>query len=113
MVYGKIMISTLNVDGMVNNVLAFGFMVAQFIRTFLKYAGSKRPVIAHFHEWMGGTALPELRREKLPIATVFTTHATVLGRHLAIHDPWFYEHLPSYNWRQEARRFNIETEVLL
>jgi glycogen(starch) synthase len=58
---------------------------------------------------MAGTPIPELRRNNLPVKIVFTTHATLLGRYLAMNDPWFYEHLKSYNWAKEAKGFNVET----
>ena len=53
-----------------------------------------RPILAHFHEWMGGVAVPRIAHMRLPIATIFTTHATLLGRYLASDNPYFYEHLP-------------------
>jgi glycogen(starch) synthase len=31
----------------------------------------------------------------------------MLGRYLAMNDPGFYDHLPSYNWENEANHFNI------
>ena len=37
-------------------------------------------VVAHFHEWMSGVGLMMLRLWKVDVATVFTTHATLLGR---------------------------------
>jgi len=43
---------------------------------------------------MAGVALPEIRRLALPVATVFTTHATLLGRYLAGDNPAFYHELP-------------------
>ena len=39
--------------------------------------------IAQFHEWICASALLYSRLKGLPIATVFTTHATVLGRSLS------------------------------
>ena len=71
--------------------------------------GSRR-VLAHFHEWMGGLAIPMLRREGAPVATVFTTHATQLGRTLAWGDEYFYDHLPFVNADPEAHRTNIKTQ---
>jgi hypothetical protein len=44
---------------------------------------------------------------------VFTTHATLLGRYLAMNDPWFYDHLPFVDWAADAKRFNIEAPVKL
>ncbi len=40
-------------------------------------------VVAQFHEWMAGVALLYLKSKKSKIATVFTTHATMLGRTMA------------------------------
>ena len=96
-------------DGLVNQVIAFGHLVEQFLRALV--AQESRPVIAHFHEWMGASAIPEVRRARLPLAVVFTTHATTLGRHIAPNDPWFYDHVPFVDWRADARRFGIEAQV--
>ncbi|MBU0714436.1 MAG: glycosyltransferase [Verrucomicrobia bacterium] len=105
-------ISTPKDDHEINEVLAFGLMVCEFFRVLTRQPPPRpAPVIAHFHEWMGGAAIPEMRRENLPVGIVFTTHATLLGRYLAMSDPWFYDHLPFINWNNDARRFNIETRV--
>ena len=61
-----------------------------------------RPILAHFHEWMGGVAVPRIAHLRLPVATVFTTHATLLGRYLAGDNPYFYDHLPFINPDAEA-----------
>ncbi len=37
---------------------------------------------------------------------MFTTHATLLGRYLAMNDPNFYDHLMQVDWEAEARNFN-------
>ncbi|MCX6992824.1 MAG: glycogen/starch synthase, partial [Kiritimatiellaeota bacterium] len=104
-------ISTPKDDHEINEVLAFGLMVCEFFRGLTRQQPRPAPVIAHFHEWMGGAAIPEIRRDNLPVGIVFTTHATLLGRYLAMSDPWFYDHLPFVNWQNDARRFNIETRV--
>ncbi|MEM2963018.1 MAG: glycogen/starch synthase [Candidatus Anstonellales archaeon] len=44
---------------------------------------SKKRAVAHFHEWISGSALLYCKLRKLPLKTVFTTHATVLGRTLS------------------------------
>ncbi|MCK5593933.1 MAG: glycogen/starch synthase [Candidatus Aenigmarchaeota archaeon] len=43
----------------------------------------KEPMIAQFHEWMSGVALLYLKMQNCDIATVFTVHATMLGRSIA------------------------------
>lgn len=39
--------------------------------------------VAHFHEWMSGGGLLYLKKNAPEIGTVFTTHATILGRVMA------------------------------
>ncbi|XP_015445475.1 glycogen [starch] synthase, liver isoform X2 [Pteropus alecto] len=59
-------------------------------------------VIAQFHEWQAGTGLVLSRARKLPIATIFTTHATLLGRYLCAANIDFYNHLDKFNIDKEA-----------
>ncbi|GAB4406893.1 MAG: glycogen/starch synthase [Bacteroidia bacterium] len=104
-------ISTPGDDDLINQVVAFGWLVKVFMTRLSEEDVNTHPVIAHVHEWMAATAIPEMRRDKLPIASIFTTHATMLGRYLAMNDPGFYDHLPFYDWAKEARYFNIETRI--
>lgn len=101
-------------DPLMDEVLAFGHMVQVFLSELTRIvlnAGLKP--LAHFHEWMAGTAIPNLRKEQVPLQTIFTTHATLLGRYLAMNDPEFYSHLPFLDWQREAAHFNIEANVKL
>jgi glycogen(starch) synthase len=100
-------------DDLINQVCSFGYVVEQCFRAITKAQTGKRAIIGHFHEWMGGSAIPEIRRANIPVSIVFTTHATLLGRYLAMNDPWFYDHLPFVDWEADARRFNIEAQVRL
>lgn len=100
-------------DDLMNQVVAFGFLVEQFFRVLSAQQAEHRPIIAHFHEWMAGSAIPEMRRASLPVSIVFTTHATQIGRYLAMNDAHFYERLPHIDWAHEAKYFNIESQVKL
>jgi glycogen synthase len=93
-------------DGEVNEVMAFGFTVAEFFRELASVAGG-RPILAHFHEWMAGVAVPRIAHNKWPITTIFTTHATLLGRYLASDSPNFYEHLPFIKPDEQAAKYQI------
>ncbi len=104
-------ISSPTEDHLFNDVLAFGEMVKIFLERLADEAGNSKQVLAHFHEWMSATGLPELRRKNINIRSVFTTHATMLGRYLAMNDPNYYEHLPFIDWQKEAKYFNIESIV--
>ena len=96
-------------DSLVDQVLVFGHMVKEFFYHTCEANKGERTLLAHFHEWMAGTAIPGLRRLDLPIQTIFTTHATLLGRYLAMNDSQFYEHLPFVDWEREAANFNVDT----
>jgi len=97
-------------DELLNQVISFSFLCLHFFKAVCEVK-EERKIVAHFHEWMAGAVLPEFKKEMLPIATVFTTHATMLGRYLAQNDNEFYEHLPFYNWDSEAKNFNIHAQV--
>ncbi|SHF29368.1 glycogen(starch) synthase [Mariniphaga anaerophila] len=98
-------------DELLDKVAAFGFQVKEFFRYLCSSGFCTNRVIAHFHEWMAGLPIPGLRKENLDIKIVFTTHATLLGRYLAMNDNNFYDHLPFYNWEQEATNFNVKPIV--
>lgn len=58
-------------------------------------AQSEEPphIVAHFHEWLAGLGLVLCRHRQLPVATIFTTHATLLGRYLCAGNVDFYNKL--------------------
>jgi glycogen(starch) synthase len=94
-------------DTLTDDVVLLGEMFRLFLTQVTELLYPERPVIAHFHEWMAGSAIPMLRHQKWPGAIVFTTHATLLGRYLATNHPVFYDHLPFFKPHEEARRYNI------
>ena len=100
-------------DDLINNTVAFGEAVRRFLQVLAEREGEKRKIVAHFHEWMAGVSIPMLRAEKWPGSIVFTTHATLLGRFLAMNDPSFYSRIGAYNPDEEARKFNVEAQYRL
>lgn len=77
-----------------NDSVIFGFLVTWFIGEFLHQLGSEpKYVIAQFHEWMAGIGLILCRLRGLDVATIFTTHATLLGRYLCAGQTDFYNNL--------------------
>jgi len=102
-------------DPLVDEVVAFG----EAVRIFLEVASEEwiadgkrgdRRVLAHFHEWLGGLALPMLRGQERRLSTVFTTHATQVGRYSASGESDFYERLPGIDADQEAARYGISAQ---
>jgi glycogen(starch) synthase len=100
-------------EPLTDQVIAFGYCVTEFLRILVNSDVQQPNIIAHFHEWMAGMPIMDIRKENLPIKTVFTTHATMLGRYLAMNDHDFYNNLPFYNWDDEAKHFNIYPTVQL
>jgi glycogen synthase len=76
--------------------------------------GREEPVptrlLAHFHEWQGAVALPYVRRAGLRIGTLFTTHATQLGRYIASSEPDFYDKLDRIDDAEEAAHYNVRAQ---
>lgn len=103
-----------NASPLAQDVISFGYAVYTFFKKLAeKSSYFNVPVMLQFHEWMAGVPLPFIRGEKLPYKTVFTTHATLLGRYLAFNDPNYYARLPYADWLKEAVYFNILTESQL
>jgi glycogen(starch) synthase len=98
-------ISTLGVEDLVNQTIVFGEMIRLLLTEVAEENKNKSHIVAHFHEWMASTGLPDLKKDKVKIATVFTTHATMLGRYLAGNVPNFYEVIENFDWLKEAKHY--------
>lgn len=59
-------------------------------------------MVAHFHEWLAGIGLCLCRARRLPVATIFTTHATLLGRYLCAGAVDFYNNLENVSRERVA-----------
>ena len=86
----------------------FGVLAGRVIESFYNYnlKGGEN-VVAQFHEWQTGSGILHLKKSGVPVATVFTTHATMLGRCLAGNNLPLYNNLTQYNGDEMARRFNV------
>ena len=96
-------------DPLVDEVLGFGEAVRRLLRVAAELPGAPRP-LAHFHEWVGGLALPLLAAEGAAPASVFTTHATSVGRYVASSEAGFYDRLPWMDGDAEAERFGVRAQ---
>ncbi|MEG2171743.1 MAG: alpha-glucan family phosphorylase [Desulfovibrionaceae bacterium] len=63
--------------------------------------------VAQFHEWMCGAGLLAVKKLAPSVGTVFTTHATMLGRALASTGMDIYKQMRSINPQHEAAAHNI------
>jgi len=95
-------------NALIDDVLGFGEGVRGLIQAVVQRT-STSPLV-HMHEWLGGSALAPLRRSGLPVATVFTTHATSVGRYVASSGEELYDVLGGRAAQRTAERFNIATQ---
>ena len=92
----------------IEDCVLFGYLAADYLEILSQITReASLPILAQFHEWMAGIPIPILLKRAVPIQTIFTTHATILGRYLAADDPHFYQNLPQVDPHAEARRRNI------
>lgn len=114
-------------DGLIDGAAAFGDCVRRLVQRACELwplaqiksksgsstTGESRRVVAHFHEWLGGLALPMLRHENSAAALVFTTHATLLGRYIASSEEGFYDRLPWLNGYEQAAKYNVKAQFAM
>ncbi|MCQ2284606.1 MAG: alpha-glucan family phosphorylase [Bacteroidales bacterium] len=92
----------------------FGYAAGRVIESFYNfYCNSMDKIIAHFHEWMTGTGILHLTSVAPQIATVFTTHATVLGRCIAGNGLPLYGNIGQYAPADTAARFGVQSKFSL
>ncbi len=96
-----------------DETVMFGYVVADLL-TALRKRVADRELLAHFHEWQAAVAIPLIRKRGIDVATVFTTHATLVGRSLSAANKDIYGDLERINPEAVAtehgirHRFEIE-----
>ncbi|KAL0058370.1 glycogen synthase isoform 1 [Marasmius tenuissimus] len=93
-------------DHEMNETIVFGYLVAWFLGEYVSRQ-LKIAVVAHFHEWQAGLAIPLCRKRHIDVTTVFTTHATLLGRYLCAGSVDFYNNLQYFDVDHEAGKRGI------
>ncbi|MBD5164027.1 MAG: glycosyltransferase [Bacteroidales bacterium] len=113
--YGKMWerfgVDSLHAYGDYDEGCAFGRAAAEVIKQIIaskKVDPSK--VVAHFDEWTTAMGLLEIKAELPEVATVFTTHATSIGRSICGNGKPLYGQLANYNGDQMARELNMESK---
>ncbi len=86
---------------------AAGIVIESIYNTL---ANDKSRVIAHFDEWTTGMGLLYVKSKLPKVATVFTTHATCIGRSICGNGKPLYDQLRNYNGDQMARELNMESK---
>lgn len=116
-IYGKVWnlygVDSISAYGDYDEASIFGIAAGMAIESYYKFHKLKdnnAKVIAHFNEWMTSFGLFYVKNYLPEVATVFTTHATTIGRSIAGNEKPLYEYLSAYNGDQMARELNVEAK---
>jgi len=86
----------------------FAWACGEVIKSFYDFNKlSDQKVIAHFNEWTTGFGLLYCKHFLPKVATMFTTHATSIGRSICGNNKPLYDFMSSYNGDQMARELNM------
>ena len=89
----------------------FSYAAAMAVKSFYNFnIGPNDTVVYHAHEWMCGLGALFLKHFIPQISTVFTTHATSIGRSICGNGKALYEYFDGYNGDQMARELNMEAK---
>jgi len=89
----------------------FGYSAGKVIESFHRcYLTINTKVIAHFNEWMTGSGVLLLKKEMPQVGTIFTTHATTVGRSLSGNGQPFYDNLTSFDGDIKAHELNVTSK---
>ncbi len=87
----------------------FGYSTGMIIESYYRFfkLDATNNVIAHFNEWMTTFGAFYIKNHVPEIATVFTTHATSIGRSIAGNHKPLYDYLYEYNGDQMSYELNM------
>jgi glycosyltransferase involved in cell wall biosynthesis len=101
-------VDSLSAYGDYDESCIFAYASAQVIEhLYMHFCPQRSHVVAHFDEWTTGMGLLYLKHQCPRVATVFTTHATCVGRSIAGNGKPLYDYLPGYFGDQMAQELNM------
>ena len=104
-------VDSLHAYGDYDEASMFSYAAALVVESFYRSKlSSKKKVIYQAHEWMTALGVLYIRKYVPEIATIFTTHATSIGRSIAGNNKPLYEYLWAYNGTQMAQELNMEAK---
>ncbi len=104
-------VDSLHAYGDYDEASMFSYAAARVVESFYNfYLDKSKKVIYHGNEWMAGLGLLYINYKLPEIATIFTTHATSIGRSIAGNNKPLYEYLWAYNGDQMACELNMQSK---
>ena len=109
-------VDSLHAYGDYDEASMFSYAAALVVESFYKWKeksgewNEKTRVIYHANEWMCGLGALYINNKLPQIGTVFTTHATSIGRSIAGNMKPLYDYLFAYNGDQMAGELNMQSK---
>lgn len=89
----------------------FSYAAAKVVESIYNFEKmGKKKVVYHGNEWMTCMGLLYIQKHLPAIGTIFTTHATSIGRSIAGNNKPLYEYLWAYNGDQMAAELNMDAK---
>jgi glycosyltransferase involved in cell wall biosynthesis len=114
-IYGKMWedfrVDSLHAYGDYDEASMFSYAAGKVVESFYRFCLTPNDkVVYQAHEWMTGMGALYVQKHVPEVATIFTTHATTIGRSIAGNDKPLYDYLFAYNGDQMARELNVEAK---
>ena len=104
-------VDSLHAYGDYDEASMFSYAAALVVESFYnQYLDSSKKVIYHANEWMCGLGALYINNKLPQVGTVFTTHATSIGRSIAGNMKPLYDYLFAYNGDQMAGELNMQSK---
>ena len=104
-------VDSLHAYGDYDEASMFSYGAAKVVESFYGfYLDDTKHVIYHGNEWMTGLGLLYVNNKLPQVATLFTTHATSIGRSIAGNNKPLYDYLFAYNGDQMAWELNMQSK---
>lgn len=105
-------VNSLHAYGDYDESLMFSWAAGKVVESYYKFFGLTKEdnVVFQAHEWQTCLAALYVKKYVPEIATIFTTHATTIGRSIAGNNKPLYDYLPAYNGDQMAAELNVEAK---
>ncbi len=104
-------VDSIHAYGDYDEACIFAYAVGKVIESFYHfYKLENKKVAALFNEWMLGMGALYIQKQIPAIATLFTTHATSIGRSIAGNNKALYAYMDGYNGDQMAKELNMEAK---
>ena len=105
-------VDSLHAYGDYDEASMFSFAAGKLVESYFRYhkLTASDNVIYQAHEWMTGLGALYVRKQVPEIATIFTTHATSIGRSIAGNNKPLYDYLFAYNGDQMAGELNMQSK---